>query len=288
MEWLQETRIQGESKVETKGYQILTSGYQENKGIHGVGTAISKRINSSVQLWKAVSARVCMLRLEAKPTPVTIISCYAPTEEADSATKDDFYQSLQATVDDTPKGDLLLIGGDMNAKLGQAHIAESTYIDRAVKPSQRNDNGDRLALISASNDLCIANTMFRKKIHQHPTWCSRDRKTKNQIDFLLIRRRWSTSISKARVRKDGLLLDSDQRMLACALKSKLRVYKKTQKTQRLNLEALRYATKARKHCQELRRTAEGVQRDATVNQKWERIKKAIVKTAPIPIFFFRI
>ena len=167
----------------------------------------------------------------------------------------------------------------MNAKLGQAHIAESTYIDRAVKPSQRNDNGDRLALISASNDLCIANTMFRKKIHQHPTWCSRDRKTRNQIDFLLIRRRWSTSISNARVRKDGLLLDSDQRMLTCALKSKLRVYKKTQKTQRLNLEALRYATKARKYCQELRRTAEGVQRDATVNQKWERIKKAIVKTA---------
>ena len=68
-------------------------------------------------------------------------------------------------------------------------------------------------------------------------------------------------------------------MLTCALKSKLRVYKKTQKTQRLNLEALRHPTTARKYCQELRRTAEGVQRDATVNQKWERIKKAIVNTA---------
>ena len=43
-----------------------------------------------------------MLRQKGKPTVVTIISCYAPTEEADSATKDDFYQSLQATVDDTP------------------------------------------------------------------------------------------------------------------------------------------------------------------------------------------
>ena len=48
-----------------------------------------------------------MLRLEAKSTPVAVISCYVPTEEADPATKDDFYQGLQATtVDDTPKGDL--------------------------------------------------------------------------------------------------------------------------------------------------------------------------------------
>ena len=276
---IQKKRIPGESKGETKGYQILTSGYQENKGIHGVGIAISKRIKSSVKLWKAVCAKVCMLRLEAKPTPVTIISCYAPTEEADSATKDDFYQSLQATVDDTPKGDLLRIGGDMNTKLGQAHIAESTYIARAVKPSQRNDNGDRLALFSASNGLCMANSMFRKKIHQLPTWCSRDRKTRNQIDFLLIRRRWRASISDTRVRKDGLLLDCDHRMLTCALNSKLRVYRKTQKTQRLNLEALRQPTTARKCCEELRRTAEGVQRDATVKQKWEPIKKAIVNTA---------
>ena len=61
--------------------------------------------------------------------------------------------SLHARVDDTPKGDLLRIGGDMNAKLVQAHIAESSYIGRAVKQSQRNDNGDRLALFSASNDL---------------------------------------------------------------------------------------------------------------------------------------
>ena len=259
MACLQETRIQGESKVETKGYQILTNAYQENTGIHGVAIAISKRINNCVQVWKAVSARVCMLIIEAMATPATIISCYAPIEEAESATKVDFYQSLHATVDDTPKGDLLRIGGDMNAKLGQAHIAESSYIGRAVKPSQRNDNGDRLALFSAYNDLCIANTMFRKMIHQFPTWCSRDRRTRNQIDFLLIRRRWRTSISDARVRKDELLLDSDHRMLTCALKSKLIVYKKTQKTQRLN--------------HDLRQTAGGVQHDVLVNQKWSVSKK---------------
>ena len=95
----------------------------------------------------------------------------------------------------------------------------------------------------------------------------------------MIRRRWRTSISYARVRKDELLFDSDHRMLTCALKSKLRVYKKTQKSQRLNLEALRHPTTARKYCQELRRTAEGVQHDVLVNRKWERIKKALVNKA---------
>ena len=276
---LQETRIRGDTKSVTRNYQILTSGYEDKKGLHGVGIAVSNRISNSIQSWQAISARICAMRINAKPTPISILSCYAPTEDTDSSEKDDFYMSLQRVIDAVPKGDALVIGGDMNAKLGWSSTSESKHIGRFVKPSQRNDNGDRLALFASANDLSVANTMYQKKKHQLSTWTSRDRKTKNQIDFFLIKRRWRTAINDIRTRKDNLLIDSDHQMLKCKIKSKLKTYTKSYKAQRFNIEGLRNPATARQYCQELRKTAQAPPHDSTVNKKWEYIRDAMIKTA---------
>ena len=70
------------------------------------------------------------MRINAKPTPISILSCYAPTEDTDSSEKDDFYMSLQRVIDAVPKGDAPVIGGDMNAKLGWSSTSESKHIGR--------------------------------------------------------------------------------------------------------------------------------------------------------------
>ena len=49
---------------------------------------------------------------------MTIIQCYAPTNNADPRKKEEFYRQLQTTVDNTPTGDIKILMGDMNAKLG--------------------------------------------------------------------------------------------------------------------------------------------------------------------------
>ena len=47
---------------------------------------------------------------------LTLIHTYAPTNDTDEEVKDHFYEKLQAIVEKTPKNDLLVITGDLNAK----------------------------------------------------------------------------------------------------------------------------------------------------------------------------
>ena len=43
---------------------------------------------------------------------------YAPIENADEEDKNDFYYSLQMTVDDIPQHDILLLLGDLSVRVG--------------------------------------------------------------------------------------------------------------------------------------------------------------------------
>jgi len=46
---------------------------------------------------------------------MTLIHCYAPTNDSDEAIKDTFYEQLQAEVRSVPHHDLLVVIGDLNA-----------------------------------------------------------------------------------------------------------------------------------------------------------------------------
>jgi exonuclease III len=53
---------------------------------------------------------------ETKFQKTTIFQVYAPTNNADEDEKEDFYFSLQTSVNAVPKCDILLITGDSKAK----------------------------------------------------------------------------------------------------------------------------------------------------------------------------
>ena len=46
----------------------------------------------------------------------TIISCYSSTNASDETDLDTFYNELSSLVHSIPKHNILIIGGDMNAK----------------------------------------------------------------------------------------------------------------------------------------------------------------------------
>ena len=52
-----------------------------------------------------------------------VVQCYAPTNDADDATKQDFYNLLQAVLDTAKQKDLVILMGDFNAKVGEDNKA---------------------------------------------------------------------------------------------------------------------------------------------------------------------
>ena len=44
---------------------------------------------------------------------------YAPTDDRDNDTKEEFYTALQEVVDNAPRGNNLVMMGDRNARVGK-------------------------------------------------------------------------------------------------------------------------------------------------------------------------
>ena len=55
------------------------------------------------------------VRFQGKPFNITVIRVYAPTNNAEEAKIEQFYEALQDFLELTPKKDVLFITGDWNA-----------------------------------------------------------------------------------------------------------------------------------------------------------------------------
>ena len=99
------------------------------------------------------------VRFQGKPFNITWIQVYAPTNNAEEAEFEQFYEDLQDLLELTPKKDVLFIIGDWNAKVGSQEIPGITV--KFVFGIQ-NEAGQRLTEFCEENALVIANTLFQK------------------------------------------------------------------------------------------------------------------------------
>ena len=194
---LSEVRWAGSGRVKVAGYDIFYSGGKRG-GMYGVGVAIRSKLAESVTAWEPVNDRLMWVRFNAKNVPTMIVSVFAPTEAADSKIKDDFYRDLDRVLKDVPSRDFLIVLGDFNARVGCDDKTWNGVIGRYGVAEEPNDNGRRLLDICASNDLCITGTLFQHKdIHKY-TWYQRGTSFRSQIDHVVVRRSWRSSVSDTR------------------------------------------------------------------------------------------
>ena len=62
------------------------------------------------------------VHFQGKPFNITVIQVYAPTNNAEEAEVERFYEDLQDVLELTLKKDVLFIKGDRNAKVGSQKI----------------------------------------------------------------------------------------------------------------------------------------------------------------------
>ena len=79
---------------------------------------------------------------------------YAPTTAAIEDEYEEFYEKLRETLDNIPKGDILIVMGDFNAKVGQQSMPPMVGKHTL---GIMNEAGEKLVDFSAAQAL-IANT----------------------------------------------------------------------------------------------------------------------------------
>ena len=85
----------------------------------GVALLINQKFANTVIQWKPINERLRYIRLNSRYGRVSIVSAYAPTDNTEEETKDNFHSFLQAVLDITPRHDVTLLMRDLRARVWQ-------------------------------------------------------------------------------------------------------------------------------------------------------------------------
>ena len=117
---VQETKAESAHSFTKSGWEILHSGTPHDKH-HGVGFFVSPKLRAHITGFIPHSARVCELKLNVLPHPLTIINVYAPSmtqdAEEDRTRKAQFWADLESLLLEKPDLSHTFLVGDFNSRL---------------------------------------------------------------------------------------------------------------------------------------------------------------------------
>ena len=114
----------------------------------------------------------------------------------------------------------LLLVGDWNAKLG---APENAAIVNFILGG-RNDNVDGLAKMALALGFLVTGTTSKKNYRVLVIWLFYDHRTKNQINYILLKQRWRSSVLDVATTRQKTVLDLDHKMLLVKIRFKLKAY----------------------------------------------------------------
>ena len=124
----------------------------------------------------------------------------AATSDYDDNKIEEFFDQLQNVIDQAPKKDILVVQGDWDAKAGRDACGNWQGICGSFCNDDTNERGLRLLEFATFNDLVLANTFGHHKASRRWTWHSPNGKHHNQIDYILVRKRFRSGMNIARTR----------------------------------------------------------------------------------------
>ena len=164
---------------------------------------LNPRTLKSLYSTKKIQLRMIVATLNSNSS-TTIISCYSPTKANDEKDLDTFYNKLSSLVRSIPKHNVLIIGGDINAKISKNE--NNTFSEH--------NSWNR-------NEELYLNTRFQKRKGKLWTYTLANN-AKAQIDCIFINKIWINSAwdCKAYSFFEGVF--SDHRILKAKIRLSLR------------------------------------------------------------------
>ncbi|XP_047106116.1 craniofacial development protein 2-like [Schistocerca piceifrons] len=163
-------------------------------------------------------------RFKSKVRNVTLIQYYDPTETSEIEKEEEFYYLLRETVRKVSKKDILIVMGDIIAKVWDNNEGLEQIMG-VQGLGEMNDNGERFSDFCAIHDLVIGGTLFPYRRCYKITWVSPDIITENQIDHIAVSRKFRRSLKDVWNRR-GEDASSDHHLVTASFQLKIVVSKK--------------------------------------------------------------
>jgi hypothetical protein len=121
-----------------------------------------------------------------------VLNVHAPTEDKIDDVKDNFCEELVRVFDKLHKYHMKILLRHSSAEVNREDIFRPTVWSESLHKIS-NDSGVRIINFATSKNLVAKSATFtHRNIHKFTWTC--DRKTHNQVDHILINRKWHSSI----------------------------------------------------------------------------------------------
>ena len=220
-----EAKVRGNSVRMIGDTMCVYLGVQGGRTKAGVTILLSNRFGRFLREWRCIDERIVWIRLKIEGVWVSVVQVYAPTEDCSVSSKDEFFLRLQETVGRVARDDLLIVMGDMNARVGDDTSIWGEALGRHGE-EVCNENGRRLLQFSSEHSLWIYNTWFpHKRIHKY-TWECRGKGLRSLIDYLLVGKEARKQVINVKA-VTGAEIGSDHYLVLMKIKLKVRNVKKS-------------------------------------------------------------
>ena len=219
-------------------YTMIYSGVpSDNKtsNAHGIviclGQTATKVWKDSDSEWEAVSERIVKIRLKCSQINMTIIAAYFlvnPSNKQAADISDRFYNDLQDALNKVSTDDMIIIMGDLNARVGNMQPQEpaSNSIGLFTVDST-NENGFKLIDFCTINNLIISNTFLEHKTVHQMSWMHPGNKTWHMIDYTLVNKKFRSSVEDVRIfRRASGAIGTDHYLMRANIRLHLRSRRK--------------------------------------------------------------
>jgi exonuclease III len=241
---------------------------------YSVVLILSKSLKKSLTEWKAVSERVLIARLNTRLRKLTIVQCYAPTNEATMEEKEAFYGLMETTLNQIRQSDITIMMADFNVKIGDDNQGVKHVMGRNGL-GNRNENGEIFIDLCANYEMRIGGSLFPHKA----TWVAPNNRTSNQIDHIAISKKWRKSLLDVRSYR-GADVASDHYLVVAQLKLKLAPNRSSNQRvtrKKFNIQKLNHRETRKKFEEELKDSLEQVyMEESDPTEQWTKIKEAML------------
>jgi hypothetical protein len=133
----------------------------------GTGYFVHHRIVSAVKRAEFVSDRVSYIVLRGRWCNIIVLNVHAPNEDKSDDSKDSFYEELEQVFDHFPRYHMIILLGEINAKVRRENIFKPTVGNKSLH-QDNNDNEVRIVNFATSKNLVVKSKMFpHRNIHKY-------------------------------------------------------------------------------------------------------------------------